>query len=956
MRIVGSRWVKRLQDGVLQGIAGSDAGLGGTVEVGPVSRLTIGPAYSRPPGIEEELDDPTAAFVGEGIEFQEQSLAVTFDAIQSGERAEVFSRYPQRPRDFLTYRQARIWALARDGDWGPNQPVYFFLKVGSDTENFYLYRKRMTPAIDPDAVQPQDWRPEVVVDMERWMELRQEAEIQLAENPPLPGAGPLEVWSADSTYAVVLQDRGRAPNLAAVRELSVGVWNESGAPASGELWVNELRLTRGVDQRGAVGYAEVDVRAGDFATTRISYANRGAYFRQLETGPSYQDARDFSLGSTVRLDRFTPEDWGLSLPVIVQHSSSRRDPVFLRESDVRASRLSRLRTPEESRTRVSFDVRRPVASEEVDSWLEGVVSGMEAGAGMTRTDVTTVTSEVASRSFDAHVGYGSDLAERSFDVVPEGAEGVVGALLPGFLEDRILDARLRWSPERLALRGSYFRRKSEAFRFQEIFRRPSDAQVIAIRSPRENLEATGHLALQPFQSLGYDLDLLTLRDLLPPSDATGDRTVHPLIRAERARLAGIDLGWETTRTLRTRLDWRPRLASWLSTQFTATTYYGGFRDPAMVERVESGAGGGTGSGGSGVALPDSAVALQRSVSGRRDVRTAVSLDVGGMVGAGSDGGAQAQDPQAEDQGEDASFVQRAFGSLEPLTLEWEDGVTTRFNRRIVDPGGLLQLGWAAEDDYRVLEGDTASLLVDRRSLRVGGGIRLPLSLTVRVSYSEMDSRSLDIRSRRDLRREAWPDLSARFADLAVPGPPGRIVSRMTLGSGFRRTRQNLTFGVGGAQLRVEESTQVPVEAALTWVGGLTSRYRATFEEGEGSDPTGDTDRDRVFHTITLSARFLPPGDWAENLARPIQLTLGWQHVDELNCRVAAGRSDCVPFVDQLNQGVTLTLDTQVQRLEIGLQSSWVDRRSSVGRRLGSTQFQLGLFGQFEFTAGDLGQL
>lgn len=318
------------------------------------------------------------------------------------------------------------------------------------------------------------------------------------------------------------------------------------------------------------------------------------------------------------------------------------------------------------------------------------------------------------------------------------------------------------------------------------------------------------------------------------------------------------------------------------------------------------------------------------MNGRRDVRTAVSLDPGGI----------------------ASLLDR----FEPVTFEWEDGVTTRFNRRVVDPGALLQLGWADEDDYRILAGDTASLLVDRRALRTGGGVRLPLNLTVRLSYSRLDSRSLDIRSSRNLRRETWPDLSARFTDLPLPDVLEGILSRVTLGSGFRRTEQRLVFGAGGTQLRVEESTQVPVEAALSWVGGLTSRYRATFETGEGRDPTGDTDRDRVFHTVTLSARFLPPGEWTENLERPIQVTVGWQDVDELNCRVAVGRGDCVPFVDQRNRSVNLTIDTQVQRLEVGLQSSWVDRRSYVGRRLGSTQFQLGIFGQFEFTAGDLGQL
>ena len=33
------------------------------------------------------------------------------------------------------------------------------------------------------------------------------------------------VWSADSTYALVYENRARAPNLAAIRELSFAVYN-----------------------------------------------------------------------------------------------------------------------------------------------------------------------------------------------------------------------------------------------------------------------------------------------------------------------------------------------------------------------------------------------------------------------------------------------------------------------------------------------------------------------------------------------------------------------------------------------------------------------------------------------------------------------------------------------------------------------------------------------------------
>jgi hypothetical protein len=65
------------------------------------------------------------------------------------------------------------------------------------------------------------------------------------------------------------------------------------------------------------------------------------------------------------------------------------------------------------------------------------------------------------------------------------------------------------------------------------------------------------------------------------------------------------------------------------------------------------------------------------------------------------------------------------------------------------------------------------------------------------------------------------------------------------------------------------------------------------------------------------------------------------------------RGGCVPFVDQLNRSLNLAMDTRVGGLEVGLNASYVNRQSFVGQRTGSTQLQIGLFGQFLFEVGEL---
>ena len=74
MRLVGARWVKRTESGVLDGIVGDTASMLGRAEVGPVSAVTDGDAYQAPPGVVEELNDQTVAVGGLGTEVNEKGL------------------------------------------------------------------------------------------------------------------------------------------------------------------------------------------------------------------------------------------------------------------------------------------------------------------------------------------------------------------------------------------------------------------------------------------------------------------------------------------------------------------------------------------------------------------------------------------------------------------------------------------------------------------------------------------------------------------------------------------------------------------------------------------------------------------------------------------------------------------------------------------------------------------
>lgn len=928
MRLVGSRWIKRAGEGVLDGIIGDTVAAFGRMEVATVSAVTEGGEYASPPGVLEQLVDPTTAFAGQGIEFNEKSLGISFDDVPRGGRAEVYHRFPQRPRNFLTYREARLFVVPRSGDFGPDRPHYFYLKVGTDAENFYLFRTRLRAPASPAGVEPADWLPEVVVDFEEWFELRRRAEESLILSPRGPGDPPVEVWAADSTYAVVLRDRGRAPNLASVRELSLGVWNEGELPLQGEIWVDELRLARAVQDAGVAGSLEAELDGAGVWTTRLSVTDRGALFRQLRDDPSYQTDRTLALASTLRLERWAPAEWGIELPLTFNVDRASQNPHFLANSDLRAARLERLRPTEARQTRIGLAFSKRTRSP--DPWVGFLVDGLDARVAYTTAGGSTVTAENRSRTVDAGLNWTRIPLRRTFPLVPSLFRPVLEALLPGFLEASLLDARVRWTPERVALGTSYILQRARVTRFDDILETPADTSAPSTRLPREFLDAVADVRFRPLEALGADLTFRTTRDLLAPEDAVADPFVQDLILRERSAVGGVDLGWETGREIRSRVSFRPRVFGWLRHDLDWTAQYRSDRNATFALERPVGA--------------DTLLFLGRNAQGQRDWRATLGIDPGALAleWLGE------EDPS---ESPDVRQLRGVLTAVRPFTAVYEDGITSRFNRDPVDPGFSYQFGFGGTRDFRVLDADTAAFLTDRWAWTLSSGLNLPGGLGVAVGYHRSSGVTLDTRADREIRQRRWPDVRVSLPSVSIGDAFG--LQRVSFTSSVTRTTRETLFGGATAQRRFQKDLQLPVDVSLTWLGSLVTSYRATVRRGRGVDPTGDTQHEELTHRVSITAQLAPPGGLAKRLDRPVRFALLAGYAAERDCRATAAVRECVPFIDQLRRSLSLSLDTSIEGFEVGLQMSYDRRRSFVGQRTGSTQFQLGLFGQLRFSAGDL---
>ncbi|MGH7505943.1 MAG: hypothetical protein ACRELX_09840, partial [Longimicrobiales bacterium] len=415
------------------------------------------------------------------IEFNEKSLRMGYDGLLPGERAEVYYRYPQQPRNFLTYRQARLWAVAPTGDWGTNSGERLIVRVGTDPRNFYLFQTPLRPTSGAGVVTPADWV-DITIDFDQWLALRAEAEQRV----PRTGFTQDTLWSADSTYALVYEGRARAPNLAAVREITFAVYNAGLAPATGEVWLDELRVGAAITDPGIAGNVRLDV-SGDFLRGSVAYTSRGPVFRQLNEDARYYGSGDVNATVTANMERMMPAGWGIVAPLTVTHSNAVQDPQFLSGTDVRTAELPNLRTPDARQTQVSFNIRKQTPS--ANPWIGLVLDGLQLGVRYNRLANATSTTRNEARGFDSSLSWRHELTRREVDIMPGFLESALRALAPAAVErsegfQRLAGLRLRYVPATLGFGTQYFDQTGTAWRYPSIFETTADTAITPMRSPR----------------------------------------------------------------------------------------------------------------------------------------------------------------------------------------------------------------------------------------------------------------------------------------------------------------------------------------------------------------------------------------------------------------------------------------------------------------------------------------
>lgn len=727
LRLTGAPWLKRAESG-LRGIGGEARGQG-FVNAGVIGtqdrHLANGISYESPPGVIDAPDTKRSQFQTARLQINERSLRLTAGDLAQYDRAEAYVRFPEGEKNFMAYKNLRLWARGVRNGWGQSGDLQFFVKIGRDPDNFYMYRTPLNGGAGETA-----WLPEVKVEFDKLFKLR--ADIQnnylhgtssnqctgldsvLIERTPTTVSGPRYVACSDG-YIVYSTDPGvTPPNLAGVQELAVGMIRVGGGGALNpvapgdtlELWVDDIRLGGVVDEAGFAGQMSLSVLASDFADIRLNVARRDPNFRQLAEQPTFLTDNTLNLSSAFHVEKLLPRGFGWSIPVSVNYASASSDPLFVSRSDIQGESVEGLRTPKSTATSMTFSMSR--ATPMSDSKLATILNNLSLQGSYTSADARSEYENGHASNFIVGLDY-----------------NLSRALLPDLS---------KWAPAELHL-TSVFTRGSDN---RLTYLKPADAGddiPRRIGGETSTWRNGTSFQLKPTKSLSGRLDLNSVRDL---RNYGNDNLLGVVTGSDRVRIFGADAGLEREREMQAGINYTPSTTSWIRPRLDFGSSYNMLRDPNTLSftRVEDSVG----------------LKLPRRLGSSQATTAGVTLDL----------------PRAAALYLDSTrFLHRLFNALQPIDVNFNRSVISVFDQTPSQAPLSYQLAFGGIGRFREI-GDTPATSAGLiNQLTANHTIALPFGASLANRYQLISARNWTRRLDNsqgvtDGTQVVFPDLALRW--------------------------------------------------------------------------------------------------------------------------------------------------------------------------------------------------
>ncbi len=292
--------------------------------------------YAVPPGFVRDRNYSTQA----RVEFNEQSLSLTVEKLQVKDSRGVFKN---TNLDLNMYKRLKMFVHMHNPKNSNVDSLGMFIRIGTDLKNHYYeveipkLERTARNELSPASIWPGQNEIDIPLDDLRLLKLERNGRADtLTFNQPYskynyPVIGTQSGTEMSITRYYNIQVKGN-PDLGNVQTIMIGLRNNSGEEQDYTIWTNELRA-EGFDSqdKGSAGLLNLDIKLADLGSLMLSGNFRNFGFGSVQDKISAR-ARDnsyaYGVALNLQLDKFTPLNWGLSVPFYVNFDKQVSVPGF----------------------------------------------------------------------------------------------------------------------------------------------------------------------------------------------------------------------------------------------------------------------------------------------------------------------------------------------------------------------------------------------------------------------------------------------------------------------------------------------------------------------------------------------------------------------------------------------------------------------------------------------------
>ena len=296
--------------------------------------------YVLPPGF-DRITDPQNTQLRQ---LNEQAMVLRVQNLEDGDAR---AAYRNVKLDIRQYRRLRmeVHGEAMIGNPLQDNELTVFIRIGSDYKsNFYEYEipLKITPpgkySNDSESERAIVWPLDnsFNIDLSVLQDAKQARNARMQETGSTLSLSDVFVYQTDKARITISGN----PNLSNVKVIMAGVrnpiktrsqGNDDANPKSGEIWINELRLSDFNEEGGWAANAHLQARLADLGSVDLVGQTSTSGWGSIDTKVnerSKEEVMKYDLSSNLDMGKFFSENAGIRLPVYVGYSESRVAPQY----------------------------------------------------------------------------------------------------------------------------------------------------------------------------------------------------------------------------------------------------------------------------------------------------------------------------------------------------------------------------------------------------------------------------------------------------------------------------------------------------------------------------------------------------------------------------------------------------------------------------------------------------